>query len=88
MSNDALGMSAVMVIAGIGIPIMAALNGGLGARLGNPVAAASILLGMAVLVSLLFTLSRPMPAANLLIDTPIYYFMGGFFVAFYILSVT
>ena len=39
MSNETFGMSVVMVVAGIGIPIMAALNSGLGVRLGNPVAA-------------------------------------------------
>lgn len=77
-----------MVIAGIGIPIMAALNSSLGARLGNPVAAASILLATAMLASLVFTLSRPLPAVNLITSTPIHYFAGGFFVAFYILSIT
>ncbi|MEE4345405.1 MAG: DMT family transporter, partial [Paracoccaceae bacterium] len=32
-----------MLAAGIGIPILAALNAGLGTRLGSPVAAAAIL---------------------------------------------
>jgi bacterial/archaeal transporter family-2 protein len=59
-----LGMSVVMMAAGIGIPIMAALNSGLGVRLGNPVAASSILLGMALVVSLVLTLSRPLPEAG------------------------
>ncbi len=88
MSNAPFGMSVVMVTAGIGIPIMAALNSGLGVRLGNPVAASSILLGMALMVSLAFTLSRPLPETSLLGATPPHYFMGGLFVAFYILSIT
>ena len=88
MSNDAFGMSVVMVIAGIGIPIMAALNSGLGVRLGNPVVASSILLGTGLMVSLAFTLSKPFPDASLFGATPPHYFMGGFFVAFYILSIT
>lgn len=88
MSSEHFGMSAVMVAAGIGIPIMAALNSGLGVRLGNPVAASSILLGMALVVSLAFTLSKPLPEAGLFGATPIHFFMGGIFVAFYILSIT
>lgn len=88
MSNAPFGMIAVMVAAGIGIPIMAALNSGLGVRLGNPVAAASILLSVALMVSLAFTLSRPLPETSLLTTTPLHYFMGGIFVAFYILSIT
>ena len=88
MSNETFGMSVVMVVAGIGIPIMAALNSGLGVRLGNPVAASGILLGMALMVSLAFTLSRPLPETSLFEATPLHYFMGGIFVAFYILSIT
>lgn len=88
MSQGPFGMSVVMVVAGIGIPIMAALNSGLGVRLGNPVAASSILLGMALISSLAFTLGRPLPEAGLLGATPPHYFMGGLFVAFYILSIT
>lgn len=88
MNNGTLGMSVVMIAAGIGIPIMAALNSGLGARLGSPVTASSILLAVALLASLVFTLSRPLPAASLLSATPLQFFMGGFFVAFYILSIT
>lgn len=88
MSNASFGMSVTMVAAGVGIPVMAALNSGLGARLGNPVAASSILLSMALIVSLVFTLSRPLPATSLLATTPLHYFTGGIFVAFYILSIT
>ncbi len=88
MSNAPFGMSVVMVAAGIGIPIMAALNSGLGVRLGNPVAASSILLGVALIVSLVFTLSRSLPEASLFVVTPLHYFMGGIFVASYILSIT
>jgi bacterial/archaeal transporter family-2 protein len=88
MSDTSFGMSVVLVAAGIGIPVMAALNSGLGVRLGNPVAASSILLGMALMVSLAFTLSRPLPETSLLGAAPLHYFMGGIFVAFYILSIT
>ncbi|NMH66348.1 DMT family transporter [Shewanella salipaludis] len=84
----ALVMGLVMIAAGMGIPVMAALNGGLGLRLGNPVAASSLLLSLALLVSLVFTLGRPLPAAAQFAATPPHYFMGGFFVAFYILSIT
>ena len=33
----------IMLLAGIGIPILAALNAALGVRLGNPAAAATLL---------------------------------------------
>ncbi|MEH6501663.1 MAG: DMT family transporter [Pseudoalteromonas distincta] len=88
MINTPFGMSVVMVVAGIGIPIMAALNSGLGVKLGNPVAASSILLSIALMVSLAFTLSKPLPDTGLLGASPLHYFMGGVFVAFYILSIT
>ena len=35
-STNALVLSSIMFVAGVGIPIMAALNGGLGVRLVNP----------------------------------------------------
>ena len=78
----------VMVIAGIGIPVMAALNGGLGTRLGNPVQAATLLFALALVVSILVLIFQPKPIAIDLQVIPPQFFLGGFFVAFYVLSVT
>jgi len=78
-----------MLLAGLGIPIMAALNAGLGGKLQNPTLATVILFGVGFLGSLLFMLAREgIPAFNNYAAIPKYYFFGGFFVVFYILSIT
>jgi transporter family-2 protein len=79
----------IMFFAGIGIPIMAALNGGLGLRLQNSVLATSILFseGLALSLSVL-ALTSDLPEKPLVVGTPWYFYFGGVFVIFYILSIT
>jgi transporter family-2 protein len=88
MSNH-FGYAAVMFLAGVGIPVMAALNGGLGTRLQNPTLAASILLfvGLSLSLVLLFAHSDSSKAIYAS-ETPWYYYMGGIFFIFYIVSIT
>ena len=86
--SQGLILGIVMIIAGIGIPVMAALNGGLGTRLGNPVQAATLLFALALAVSILVLIFKPKPLASNLQLIPPQFFLGGFFVAFYVLSVT
>lgn len=77
-----------MFAAGIGIPVLAALNAALGARLGSPVAAGAILFCVALaatLVILVFTGVAPIAKA---IDAPKHLFLAGLLVAFYVLSIT
>ena len=79
----------LMLQPGLGIPLMAALNGGLGSRLGSAPLATVVLL----LVGLGFALSwllatEGLPRNISAADTPWYYYFGGFFVVFYILSIT
>lgn len=50
-SGNATGFAVIMLLTGIGIPILAALNGGLGVRLGAPMAASMILFGLAFLIA-------------------------------------
>ncbi|MFT4074405.1 MAG: DMT family transporter [Asticcacaulis sp.] len=86
-SSTVLGFGVLMFFAGIGIPIMAALNGGLGARLASPAAASLILFCLAATISaivLTFTGWPQKPFAGI----PPQYFTGGLFVAFYALSIT
>lgn len=79
---------AVMVVAGIGIPVMAALNSGLGVRLAHPVAAAAVLFAVALAVALLaLWLHSPVDAGRLR-GVPPQYFLGGTLVAFYVLAIT
>ena len=78
----------VMLLAGIGIPILAALNSALGQRLASPTAAAVILFGVAMLASLAVWALRGGGGFAHLPDAPRHLFAGGLFVAFYVLSVT
>jgi transporter family-2 protein len=79
--------AAVTTLAGIGIPIMASLNATLGTRLQSPALAAAILfaVGFSISVGVLLISSPPILPTPL---PPIRYFLGGLFVAFYVLSIT
>ena len=87
--NTTVIYAIVMLLAGLGIPVMAALNGSLGARLESPALAAVILfvVGLTVAVTYLLT-TAGMPSTLIAPDTPWYFYLGGFFVMFYILSIT
>ena len=47
MAGETLRYAAVMTLAGIGIPVLAALNARLGGRIGSPAAAATVLFAVA-----------------------------------------
>ena len=88
MANQVF-LSCLMLATGIGIPIMAALSAGLGARYASPAFAASVLFFVALSISVAFLFVvegglRPIPKA----PVPFYFYMGGVLVAFYVLSVT
>lgn len=77
-----------MFAAGVGIPILAALNAALGGRIGSPVAAAAILFTVAwAAVALLLLITGPAPLAKAM-SAPKHLFLAGLLVAFYVLSVT
>lgn len=78
----------VMLLAGLGIPIMAALNGGLGSRLQNPALATTIpfVVGGLLSIGYLF-ISGGVPKA-IPRNVPVYFYLGGAFVIFYILTIT
>lgn len=78
----------ITLLAGMGIPIMASLNSSLGAKLGHPVNASIILFVVAFTLTVTFAFGSK-TSLNLSLDKlPFYYYMGGFFVAFYVLSIT
>jgi transporter family-2 protein len=79
----------LMCVAGFGIPVMAALNGALGVKLHSPALATTILFMVGGVVSLanLF-LSGGIPKATIQEPIPIFFYLGGLFVIFYILSIT
>jgi transporter family-2 protein len=81
--------AAIMLLTGIGIPILAALNGGLGGRLGSPMAASMILFGLAFLIATAGALmTGSVGQVRFSGDIPVQYYFGGLFVAFYVIAVT
>ncbi len=89
--NDAptsAGLGAIMILAGLGIPIMAALNSSLGTRLANPVLAAATLFALALVITLLVLALQSSPLLLRIEGIPPHLFTGGCFVAFYVLSIT
>jgi transporter family-2 protein len=81
--------AAVMFAAGIGIPLLAALNANLGARIGSPAAAAAILFVVAFVAASIATLVSGGGKALMLAPAqPKHLFLGGLMVAFYVLSIT
>ncbi len=79
----------VMLLAGIGIPIMATLNAGLGAKLNSPALAAIVLFVVALLTATAYLLLiEGLPGRRIPEPTPVHFYLGGLFVAYYVLSVT
>lgn len=89
MSADLLRNVVAMLAAGIGIPIMAAVNGGLGRHLGAPAVAALVLFGLAFLITLIVVIAMgDIRRLGAFATTPHLFKLGGLFVAFYVLSIT
>jgi transporter family-2 protein len=86
MTNNALGYVVLMFFAGVGVPIMAALNSQLGLRLGNPWAASFLVFVVGGVISGCVLAAHGWPKS--FAGAPIYFYLGGAFVALYALSVT
>ena len=78
----------IMFLAGIGIPVLAALNAALGSRIGSPAVAALCLFFVAVLVTAVVVAVTGAGAVKSLAAQPKHLFMAGALVAFYVLSIT
>ena len=88
LTTETLKYALVMLAAGIGIPVLAAMNAGLGARLGHPSAAAVCLFGIAFGTSLVVAAFNGLPARAAFAGIPVQYYLAGFLIAFYVLSIT
>ncbi|MGB8313914.1 MAG: DMT family transporter [Aestuariivirga sp.] len=89
MSPETLRYASIMLLTGIGIPVLAALNAQLGNRIGSPAAAATVLFVVAVIAAGVAMLLTTGPAPfRLIAAQPPYLLTGGLLVAFYVLSVT
>ena len=79
----------IMLVAGIGIPLLAALNARLGANIGSPAAAGVILFVVAFAVAVLAMVATGGTGAfRSLAGQPRHLFLAGVLVAFYVLSIT
>jgi len=78
----------VMLAAGIGIPILAALNAGLGKQIGSPAAASLVLFLVALATSAIVTLIVGPQALTKVASAPKHLLLAGALIAFYVLSIT
>lgn len=88
MTTEMAPYAVTMLLAGIGIPMLAALNAALGQHLGNPIAAAVILFCVALILSLAVWLLTGAGSMQAVMSAPKHLLGGGAFVAFYVLTVT
>ncbi|MQQ07653.1 EamA-like transporter family protein [Epibacterium sp. SM1979] len=79
----------IMLAAGIGIPILAALNAALGRLIGSPTVAAVVLFAVALAssaaVMVLFSGSQSL---SKVLDAPRHLLLAGVLIAFYVLTIT
>ncbi len=78
----------LMLLAGIGIPLLAALNAALGTRIGSPAAAATVLFLVALLCAAIVAGLTGTEAFQRVGSAPKHLFLAGVLVAFYVLSIT
>lgn len=88
MTLETLRYAAIMLVAGIGIPVLAALNAALGQRIGSPATAAFCLFLVALAATAAVMLATGGAAFRALPAQPKHLFLAGLFVAFYVLSIT
>ena len=87
--GDGVRHAALMFAAGVGIPLLAALNATLGQRIGSPVAAGVVLFAVAFMAALAVLLAAGGAGALARVPgQPPVLFLAGCLVAFYILSIT
>ncbi|MEO1746726.1 MAG: DMT family transporter [Pseudomonadota bacterium] len=84
-----IALFALMLVAGVGVPLMAALNAGLARHVESTFAAVAILASVALAGSLvLLATTSERPAWDGLLTTPKAYLLGGLLFVFYIGAIT
>ena len=81
-------IAALMFLAGVGIPIMATFNAGIGQQLQSPVAATVILFGVGLVLAGLALAFAGVPDAAQFKAVEPWRYLGAVLVVFYILAVT
>lgn len=83
-----LGYASLALLAGIAVPIMAAMNAGLGVRLGSPAAAAAVLCVVALLACVSVMWMSGTLSAGITWPAPTIGYAAGLLFAVYILAIT
>jgi transporter family-2 protein len=84
-----VAIAALMFLTGIGIPLMATLNAGLGKQIASPSAATFILYAVGLVLSFgVMMVSGGFPATERFRGIGPHFYMGAIFVVFYIVSIT
>lgn len=78
----------IMLLAGVGIPLLAALNAALGVRIGSPAVAATVLFAVAFATCVAVMLVTGPQALAKTPTAPRHLFFAGVLVAFYVLTIT
>jgi len=81
-------IAALMFFAGVGIPIMATLNAGIGQQLQSPVAATVVLFGLGLVLAGIALGFAGLPGAAQFKAVEPWRYLGAVLVVFYILAVT
>jgi bacterial/archaeal transporter family-2 protein len=89
MTAETLRYGAIMLLAGVGVPVLAALNARLGARIEAPAAAATVLFAVAFVAAALTMVATGGTSALAAAPAqPKHLFLAGVLIAFYVLSIT
>lgn len=82
-------MAFVMLLTGIGIPVLAALNAGLGKSLDSPLAASAILFSVGCVASVIIALVfAGLPSREALAHAPVASYFSAFLMLFYLIAIT
>lgn len=87
-ATSTLSYAGVMLLAGMAIPVMAAMSSGIGVRVGNPSFATSTVFAIAFLATAIAAVATGFPRLTQIASVPPYLYLGGLCVAFYGLSIT
>lgn len=82
------GYAVVMFLAGLGIPVLAALNAALGRHLEAPFGASMILFAVAFLCCVIVSALQGGFSPAKAVEAPKHLFLAGCLVAFYVVSIT
>jgi transporter family-2 protein len=87
--GDGVRHAVLMFAAGMGVPLLAALNAALGQRIGSPIAAGAIMFAVAFAASVAVLLVAGQgPAMMKAAGQPPILFLAGCLMVFYLLSIT